>query len=653
MLPNTAPAASDGPRKISAPIGQRFAQGLRSYSADTRTVDLVVATETMVRMPGWYLGLAEDFYYEILDCGPDAVDLSQVRADNCPVLDAHSRWSVKDQLGKLRDGRCENREVIATCAFGQSEGARAVEAEVAAGTPPKVSAGYRREQAIFERFEGEVPVYRITRWTLCEGSFVPIAADPNAGVRAGDATVFPCFVQERTLSMDPETNPAAATIPQLRHIAAGAATSYGMRAGDVADIVLDMAERGLSEGDARSHVLQALGRRQSEASGAIGGGGRPLGNGGDDTFDNPAFQGRAIEDAIYARLSGKPPSEPARAFMGLSMVQMAGDMLARAGVRDVHRMSAASVIESASWNRVGARAAFVHGSRATPGHTTSDFPDLLTGAGQRYLIDVFAIAGSAIKTVCRTRQVADFREISGLQLSNFSPLEEIAEDGLIYNGTFHERKERYRVRSFGKYFVLTLQAMVNDDLNAFADNMALMSRAAAEKEAEVLTSLLVDNPIMGDGKTVFHTDHGNLAGAGAAPSENALDAARIAMRMQKDLNGEMPISAVPKYILGAPQQETAIEKLLAAITPASSANVNPFAGKLEPLIDPRLPAGPWYLFADPYAAPVLEYAHLEGRPGPIVEMQEGWRTLGQEFRVQLHFGAGAIDHRGAYRNPGA
>ena len=51
--------------------------------------------------------------------------------------------------------------------------------------------------------------------------------------------------------------------------------------------------------------------------------------------------------------------------------------------------------------------------------------------------------------------------------------------------------------------------------------------------------------------------------------------------------------------------------------------------------------------------PVLEYAYLASAPGPQMSSREGWDVLGMEFRVVLDFGAGAVDWRGAYRNPGA
>ena len=59
------------------------------------------------------------------------------------------------------------------------------------------------------------------------------------------------------------------------------------------------------------------------------------------------------------------------------------------------------------------------------------------------------------------------------------------------------------------------------------------------------------------------------------------------------------------------------------------------------------------IFADPATAPVLEYAYLSSAQGPQMASREGWDVLGMEFRVVLDFGAGVLDHRGAYLNPGA
>ena len=124
------------------------------------------------------------------------------------------------------------------------------------------------------------------------------------------------------------------------------------------------------------------------------------------------------------------------------------------------------------------------------------------------------------------------------------------------------------------------------------------------------------------------------------------------MRDQVGLAGE-PINVAPKFLLVSSTKETQAESVLASIYAATPEDANLFSGRLTLAVEPRLAGNPWYLFADPALAPVLEYAYLTAAPGPQVSMREGWEVLGAEFRVVLDFGCGVVDHRGAYRNPGA
>ena len=124
------------------------------------------------------------------------------------------------------------------------------------------------------------------------------------------------------------------------------------------------------------------------------------------------------------------------------------------------------------------------------------------------------------------------------------------------------------------------------------------------------------------------------------------------MRMQTGLDGVSRISVAPKYLVVAADLETKGEQLLAALAAAKLDDANPFAGKLTLLVEPGLPEGAWYLFADPSQVPTLAYGYLSSAPGPQLASRDGWDVLGREWRVVLDFGAGAIDWRGAYRNPG-
>ena len=198
---------------------------------------------------------------------------------------------------------------------------------------------------------------------------------------------------------------------------------------------------------------------------------------------------------------------------------------------------------------------------------------------------------------------------------------------------------------------------MNDDLGAFADLARRMGQAAAETEARILVTLLEsgsgNGPTMSDGKALFHTQHGNKATTGAAISDATLSAARLALRTQKGIE-DRTIRATPRNLLVPPALETTAEKWLASIAPATAADVNPFSGLLSLVVEPRLSSATrWYVTADPGEIDGLEFAYLSGAEGPQVESRSGWDVDGVEIRVILDFGAGFIDHRGWYMNPGA
>ena len=239
---DAAPAAIDGARLAIMPDGARsFPSVLQShaptngerlasnqgYDAPTRTVELITATETPVRMPGWLVGLDCEFYYEILDCSPGAVDMSQLDAGNAPLLDTHDRFQLAARLGVARMALISGKQVITRCAFGQSARAREVEAEFAGGTPPKVSVGYRRNQMLLDRMDGDVPVYRVTSWTLTEVSLVSIAADPNAGARSAQESTGPCLITETNMRNLPSGLPLAAAASNLAVMTAEGTRSLG------------------------------------------------------------------------------------------------------------------------------------------------------------------------------------------------------------------------------------------------------------------------------------------------------------------------------------------------------------------------------------------------------------------------------------------
>ena len=161
-----------------------------------------------------------------------------------------------------------------------------------------------------------------------------------------------------------------------------------------------------------------------------------------------------------------------------------------------------------------------------------------------------------------------------------------------------------------------------------------------------------------DGLALFHTNHGNLAAAGAAISETTIGDAFRTFGQQKGIEGRV-IRALPKYLIVPPgKRSVEARKIVTQTTPQNVSDVNTFAGRLEVVEEPRLlPASgtidPWFLAADYNRIDTVEYAYLEGSDGVYTETRNGFERDGMEIKARHDFATKAIDWLGLYKNPGA
>ena len=206
------------------------------------------------------------------------------------------------------------------------------------------------------------------------------------------------------------------------------------------------------------------------------------------------------------------------------------------------------------------------------------------------------------------------------------------------HGAFVEAAESYRAKTYGKIFGVSRQALVNDDLGAFTAIGARQGAAASGFVDTQLALLIEANPALSDAHAVFDaTNHHNTAAA-AASLEADLEAGRLAMRRQTGLGGSA-IAIAPAYVLAPPELETDLEKVLSAVQATKTADVNPFA-TLKLVVEPRLASATrWYVAADPAMVDGVEFAYLEGAPGPQLETRAGFEVDGVEFKVRLDFAA--------------
>jgi HK97 family phage prohead protease len=683
MTRNTPPAV-DPAEQRQPQVGGRGIRSLAlapgSYDASARTVRAVLSVGAPV---------VRHFFTEELEISAEAIDLGRVSSGICPLLDSHNQYALDAQLGRITDAAIENGELVGTLHFADTDAGRAVEARVAAGELRAISIGYRvtRWQLTATDAETGHDTWRAVAWELLEASLVTVPADPNAVVRSAHGqTVHGATQEEEEMNRNapgggvahPNANrgaaPAAAATPaagdttivvdpsgttraephgdapQQRTgpaIAAsrilelcGRSTELG---GDFQrDLIRDSEAGALTEATMQERIAnQLIESRQRPSIDA-----RAAAHGTDD-----ASYRQAIADAVTLRAHpsdtlNDDPSRPAaqriaaaRDFRGMTLMELARFHLGREGseTRGMGRLEIAGA--ALGMQRFGAL-------------TTSDFAYALAAAANRRVRQAFAAAPQTFRSWISTDTLPDFKPNQIISLGDAPALLLVPEMGEFQRGAITDTGLNYKLQTYGRVIAISRQAIVNDDKGLFGRIPTMFGRKAADLESDLVYGTLLANPIMGDGKTLFHVDHGNLASSGTAINVTSISAGEVAMSQQKNDDGNI-LSLRPEYLIVGSLQKVAAQIFLTAVNAAKTSDVNPYPGTLQLVVEPRITGYQWFLATAPDAFETIVLAHLDGQEELFTETRVGFDVDGVEEKARLDVGAAAIDHRGLYRNPGA
>lgn len=345
--------------------------------------------------------------------------------------------------------------------------------------------------------------------------------------------------------------------------------------------------------------------------------------------------GVAVDAKVRASLAGNP-------FRGAKLLDLARASVERAGTK-TQGMTQMEVVA----------AAFTQG--------TSDFPVLLENTMHKALQASYATAALTWMRFCATGSVGDFRAHNRYRLGSFGSLDAVNELGEFTNKSIPDgEKGSITATTKGNIINLSRTAIINDDLGAFVGLASMLGRAAARTvEVDVYALLALNSgagPTMGDGKALFHVDHGNIT-TSAAITMAALDLDRVAMASQKDVSGNDYLDLRPAVLLVPIGLGGTARSINEAQYDPDTANKlqkpNIVNGLFRDIVDtPRLSGARRYLFADAAEAPVLEVAFLDGMQDPYIELQNGFDVDGARYKVRLDYGVGATDYRGAVTNAG-
>ena len=589
-----------------------------SFDAARNIVDVVWTTGAAVRRRD-----GKGPFIEVLSLEPDHVDLS--RLQGASVLDSHQADSLNRVMGIVTVAAVDGRQGTATIRFSRRPDVEPFVADVRDGVIRHLSVGYAVEQVKESRNAAGERIITAIRWQPRELSFVPTPADPGATVRTNE------------VNMDAtETAAPAADTAQNDDTAIAARADANRRIRRLVEVTGldrsvadDLIDRAAGDAEANRAVLDAL----------IARGSRPIVQ-TRILADHDAPEARAgrIAGGLYSRIDpAYAPAAAERPFSGWRLTDAAADCLRRAG-ETTTGLAGVAILTRAF-------------------HTTSDFPLIVANITNKSLRAAYQAQPAGIRQVARQAPAnRDFRAKVRLQFSSGPTPLPVGEHGEYQAGTMSEAQESYAPKRFGRIIGLTPELLVSDDVGAFATVPARLGQAWAGFVNQYLVDLVVsgsgNGPALADTKALFHADHGNKAGSGAAPGESTLSAARLAMRKQKGLAGEI-IDIAPRFILVPPDLETTVEKLLTAVRAATTDDVAVFAGRLTLVVEPRLiNSNRWYLVADPAQADGLEWCVVEGMEGPTVTTERDFDTDGLKIKVSGTLGAGFVDHRSWFMNPG-
>lgn len=229
--------------------------------------------------------------------------------------------------------------------------------------------------------------------------------------------------------------------------------------------------------------------------------------------------------------------------------------------------------------------------------------------------------------------------------------------------TYSDGYEGYHVEVYAMIFSITLQAILNNSLNAFTDAPRKMGNAFRRKVNKLVVGVLTANDALADGTALFHANHSNVGTTGAI-GETTLDEMYSAMMLQKGLNANVIVGTTPRYVLLPPGKSGQALKFFGststAIATAGNSNTTNIYGpggdrRLTPIVEPQLAASSttaWYGIADSGEVDTVEYAFLDGFETPQVQQERAFTRLGVRYSVVQAVGVKALDYRGLFYNAG-
>jgi phage major head subunit gpT-like protein len=298
--------------------------------------------------------------------------------------------------------------------------------------------------------------------------------------------------------------------------------------------------------------------------------------------------------------------------------------------------------------------------------STSELSGIVGNVANKALQAAFQMAPSVAEQITATRSHQNFQPNTVYSLALNGELQPVAKDGELKHLRMSEESRTRQVETRGAVLSITRTDLINDDLNAFADNAQALGRKSVHSREKTLFAAL---NATGNGSSFFTTARANyFEGSTTNLQSSSLATAVQLFRDQVGPDG-LPVMVDPTILLVPTALEQTAKELMnsqyvVGPTTAKTPSANVWQGSFQPLVSPWLSnstlsgasSTAWYLLGNPADLAALEIAYLNGQQTPTVEffgMDTTPDVLGVSWRVYYDFGVALAEYRAGVKSKGA
>lgn len=258
------------------------------------------------------------------------------------------------------------------------------------------------------------------------------------------------------------------------------------------------------------------------------------------------------------------------------------------------------------------------------------------------------------------RNAKDFRKLETMVIGYYGDLPSLNSDNDDYPdlGEVGDDMVEYALMEKGGVITIKRKTIINDDLRLIDKIVSRLGRGARRGLARsVWTPFLTNALYKGDGKAIFHVDHGNLGSAAYAIASALAGKTAMAKQTEKGSGERLMLRpstvSYPSELFGI---VTNVNKFNPQAVTVDNGNTMFGFFKDEGLFENPFmtDANDWMMFADPNEIEIVELAFLNGQQEPQMFIANN-PTAGQmfvnggiQYKIQHDYNSDVIDFRGAY-----